>query len=730
MSSAAPGLRLRVMLHRSPLDARRGVVRLNPQVLQMLGMRPWDPLALTGQRTTAALAAPSAGEDDADIVWMDDLTCANAGVAPGEEVAIAAVEARNAATLTLSGSPQGTLVDPLALRFALLGKVLTAGDRVSLLPQDFALPGGAARDATLTDLIATLSTAFGHGWRTVVLKVEAASPGPVVRVTMETVVSLQGTSTVSPATPVPPEQPPPALSDLPGLETQAETLLELLDLGFHQQALLAKLGTRPQMGVLITGPPGSGKAALARAAAGAVGAAAVRVWGPALARLEPGAAASELRAAFARAEERAPAVLLIEDVDALAPRQEPGPLLSVLVEETAAAVTRGRIAIVCTTAHPEATASDLRRPGVLDLEIEIPVPQRADRVRILEVHTRSLPLAPDVRLDEVASRTPGFIAADLMALAREAALRAAQRAASDDLDHPVVTRADFDAALEVVKPSSLEGLQVDLAALSFDDVGDMDWLKEQLTELVIWPLRYPETFERLGIEPPTGALLYGPPGCGKTFIVKALANEAEANFLSVKGAELLSKWVGESERAVRELFRRARAAAPALIFFDELDALAPARGAGEDTGATDRVVAQLLTELDGVEELHGVFCIGATNRPDLVDPALLRPGRLERLIWVPPPDAAARAAILTSATRRMPVAEGVDLAAIGAACEGFSAADLEALARAAAMSAMRANVQAPVVDASHFEAARATIRPSLRADQVAALRAFAARARG
>lgn len=280
MTGPAPGLRLRVMLHRSPLDARRGIVRLNPQVLQLRGMRPWDPRALTGQRTTAALAAPSSGGGDGDIVWMDDLTCANAGVAPGQEVTIAPAEARPAAALTLGGGPQGTLVDPLALRFALLGKVLTPGDRVSLLPQDFALPRGAAGDATLANLIATLSTAFGHGWRTVVLEVAAASPGPVVRVTMETLVSFEGAPAVAPAAP-PPDQPPPALSDLPGLETQAETLVELFDLGFHRQDLLAKLGARPQMGVLVTGPPGSGKAALAC--------------------LEPGAAAAELRAAFGRA---------------------------------------------------------------------------------------------------------------------------------------------------------------------------------------------------------------------------------------------------------------------------------------------------------------------------------------------------------------------------------------------------------------------------------------------
>jgi transitional endoplasmic reticulum ATPase len=257
------------------------------------------------------------------------------------------------------------------------------------------------------------------------------------------------------------------------------------------------------------------------------------------------------------------------------------------------------------------------------------------------------------------------------------------------------------------------------------DVGDMDATKRELTESVLWPLRYPESFERLGVTAARGALLFGPPGCGKTFLIKALANEADANFLSVKGAELLSKWVGESERAVRELFRRARGAAPSVIFFDEIDALAPRRGAGLDGGATDRVVAQLLTELDGIEELAGVFVIGATNRPDLIDPALLRPGRFDRVVYVPPPDAAARGAMLSTLARRMPLEEGLDLAAIASNCVGYSAADLESLARAAAMNAFRESPDAPLVTRAHFEAARTTVPPSLVEEQIDALRRFA-----
>ncbi|MDQ4027065.1 MAG: AAA family ATPase, partial [Actinomycetota bacterium] len=393
-----------------------------------------------------------------------------------------------------------------------------------------------------------------------------------------------------------------------------------------------------------------------------------------------------------------------------------------------AAVSGGSTAVVCTTAHPEATAPQLREPGTLDHEIEIPLPTRDDRRRILEVRTRSIPLAPDVPFDEIAARTPGFVAADLIALCREASLRAARRASSGHRPDafPFVSQMDFTAALEVVKPSSLDGLSFEIADVTLADVGDMEDVKRELTESVLWPLRYPESFERLGVTAARGALLFGPPGCGKTFLVKALANEADANFLAVKGAELLSKWVGESERAVRELFRRARGAAPSVIFFDEIDALAPRRGTGFDGGATDRVVAQLLTELDGIEELTGVFVIGATNRPDLIDPALLRPGRFDRLIYVPPPNQAARDAMLSTLARRMPLEHGLDLAAIASDCGGYSAADLESLARTAAMNAFRERPDAPIVTRAHFDAARAMVPPSLDEKQLHALRRFAA----
>ena len=415
--------------------------------------------------------------------------------------------------------------------------------------------------------------------------------------------------------------------------------------------------------------------------------------------------------------------MLVEDVEALAPREGGEPLCSYFLGAVREAIATGRVAVVCTTSRPEQVSAQLRAPGTLDHELSIPLPDKAGRLALLQFVVKQVPLAADVVLDDLAARTPGFVAADLIALVREAGLRAAARQTAEQA--PTVAAVDFTDALEVVRPTAMGGARLDLAKVSLDDVGDMAEVKAAVTEAVLWPLQYPDTFARLGVDPPRGLLLYGPPGCGKTFLVKAIAGSGQANVLSVKGAELLSKWVGDSEKAVRELFRRAREAAPTLIFLDEVDALAPTRGQSTDGGTTDRVVASLLTELDGVEQLRNVVVIGATNRPDLVDPALLRPGRLERLIYVPPPDAAARTAILTTAVKGVPLDPSVDLVDLGNRTEGFSAADCAALIREAALTAMRASMTAVTITRANVEAALTTVRPSLDPAQVAALAAYA-----
>jgi transitional endoplasmic reticulum ATPase len=718
---------MRAALHASPLDARRGIVRVHPDVLSLLGLRPWEPLELTARRRTGAMVALAEPDVDRSLLFMDELVLANVGARPGDQVTVSTALVAPATSVVLDGlpAPMGRL-DVDALRMALLGKIVTTGDSVSLLPQDFARPHEA--DMPLGKLVTTLAREWGHSWQSWILKVTSASPGGLVRVGMQTAVAAGSSQTATSSTPVSPEGI--TLADLPALEQQVEVLREWLDLGFHRAELLAKLGARPEVGILVSGPPGSGKGPMVEAVTQAVGAKLFKIWAPALARSEPNDATQSLKSTIAKAKEQSPAVVLIEDVEALAPREDAGPLLSVLLENVASAVRDPRVAVICTTSKPEEVCPDLRRPGLLDHELLVPLPQRAQRQRILETFSRGIPLAPDVRFDELALRTPGFVAADIKALCREAALCAAQRITDAEVETPpAVHHADFVDALDVVRPSAVEQSTLEVADVTLDDVGGMEDVKRQLIETVVWPLTYPETFSRLGVEPSRGVLLYGPPGCGKTHLVKALANEAQANFFAIRGAELLSKWVGESERGVRELFRRARGSAPALIFFDEVDALAPLRGGRDDGAPTDRVVAQLLTELDGIEELQDVFVVGATNRPELIDPALLRPGRLDRLVHVPPPDAASRGDVLRAVTKRMPLGDDVDLDAIGAECDRYSAADLEGLAREAAMNAMRESMAAPVVTAAHFAAARQRVAPSIDPRAVLAAQEWAGRFR-
>ncbi|WP_431973012.1 AAA family ATPase [Micromonospora haikouensis] len=759
MAAPAPELTLVASLRPAALDGRRGVVRLHPEVLTALALRPGDPVRLAGRRVTAGIVAPAGPAASTALLYADDLLLGNLGERDGGQVTVSPAPVVPARWVTLTGPVQvAAAVSPEMLRLALLGKVVTVGDDVSLLPQDV-LP-----DASVRALVAAarhrLSSSVGYAWTSTLLTVAAAEPDVAALVTMDTVVGWEHgpatraggsagpahsgapghatgdgpaagpdatTGATGPDGRVPDgddagADAAPAVDELPGLRAQAQELTELLDLGFHHREVLGRLGTGVSLGVLVAGPAGSGKSALVRAVAARVGARVRPIWAPELAALANDAAARRLRAAADEVRGDGPAVLLVTDVEALAPADDAGPVATVFRQVLAETVRAG-VAVVCTTSRPEAVDPGLRAPDLLSLRITVPLPDQALRREQLTVLTRQVPLAEDVRLDEVAGRTPGFVAADLAALVREAGVRAALR--QKTADAPTVAMADFAAALEVVRPTTMAGSTLELADVTLDDVGDMVEVKQTLTESVLWPLTYPDTFARLGVQPPRGVLLYGPPGCGKTYLVTALAGSGRANVLSVKGAELLSKWVGESERAVRELFRRAREAAPTLVFLDEVDALAPVRGQASDGGTTDRVVAALLTELDGVESLRNVVVVGATNRPDLVDPALLRPGRLERLVYVPPPDGDARAEILRAAARNVPFADDVDLAALGGGLDGFSAADCAALVREAALAAMRESLTASTVTAGHVEAARQRVRPSLDPAQVAWLAAYA-----
>ncbi|MEV6628103.1 AAA family ATPase [Amycolatopsis sp. NPDC051106] len=746
-----PQITLTVRHTPSALDTRRGVVRLHPEVLDALGLRAWDAVHLTGARVSAALAAPTDEADVPGIVLTDDVTMSNLGVTEGAEIVVAPADVSAAKTVTVAGSRLASVsVSPHMLRLALIGKVLTVGDAVSLLPQDLAPTPGSDP----AGLRGQLSRAIGATWTNELLTVTATEPAGTVAVGPSTVVvwrdgarpapepaapraatALVRTSAVTAAEEwidaeiVEDEvaveeavEPAVPLADLIGTEATARKLAEWFDLAFHRPELLARLGAPAHLGVLLSGPEGVGKATLVRSVANESDIRVVPVAAPNLAVLDPNVAVARLREAIRKAE--GPTVLLLTDVDALLPAATPPPVATVVLEELRTALRRERFAVVATTARAESADPRLRAADLLDRELGLALPDAKTRRELLNVLLRDVPLDTGIDCGVLAERTPGFVAADLIALRRDAALRAALR--QRDADEPRISQQDLLDALATVRPVSMSTSDnLATGGLTLDDVGNMVDVKQSLTEAVLWPLRYPDSFARLGVEPPRGVLLYGPPGGGKTFLVRALAGTGALNVFAVKGAELMDKWVGESERAVRELFRRAAEAAPSLIFLDEIDALAPRRGQSSDSGVADRVVAALLTELDGVEPMREVVVLGATNRPELVDPALLRPGRLERRVYVPPPDAEARAAILVASSKNTPLGSDVDLAEVASILDGYSAADCAALIREAALTAMRESLEAREVTAAHLDAARKTVRPSLDPAQLATLEAYA-----
>ncbi|MGX1767692.1 AAA family ATPase [Dietzia sp. NPDC055343] len=780
-----PDLDLTLRLTASAADSRRGIVRAHPEVILALGMREWDAIEIVGARTTGAVVAAAAAGSPSGVLVVDEVVAANCGLGEDARVTVRAAQVTGAQSIEVQGlPPAGRGVAERVLRSALLGKVVRVGDSVTLLPRDL------GPDFPTADTTRTLRNSMGAQWSTELLTVTATVPDGVVSVQPTTAVIEAGGPGAAPAlgarpgstttTPTPhsstggaapmnsrPSGSPGgsasgratspggsstpgggseaiaavAREDLVGVADQAEVLAQWLSLALDRAELLRSLGTSPHLGVLVAGPPGVGKATMVRSVTGDRRLEVID--GPSIGAIDPAARLEAVRAAAERTRENG-GVLLVTDIDALLPA-ETEPVSTLILDRLRSVVAHPGSVLVATCVRPEEADTRLREPEICDRVLDLPLPDAADRAALLEVMLRDVP-AGELDLTAVAERTPGYVAGDLRALTREAALRAAARATESPATDPdsadpdstasAATTAvdarleqeDLIGAVSVIRPLSRSGTEeLSLGSITLDDVGDMEEVRQALTETVLWPLQHRDSFERLGVQPPKGVLLYGPPGCGKTFVVRALAASGRLTVHMVKGAELMDKWVGSSEKAVRDLFRKARDSAPSLVFLDEIDALAPRRGQTGDSGVGDRVVAALLTELDGAEPLDDVVILGATNRPELIDPALLRPGRLERLVFVPPPDAEARADILRAAGRNVPLAEDVDLARVAEELDGYSAADCAALLRESALTAMRRDIDAAEVTAEDVARARDAVKPSLDPGQVENLRQYADR---
>jgi transitional endoplasmic reticulum ATPase len=687
-------------------DIGRKIARVDSIAMKELELSPGDLIEITGRRSTVAIVWPPYKEDDGQgIIRIDGEIRRNAGTSVGEYVRISKTTAKPATKIVLAPFEPLPFVGDFGriVRGQLLNMPVAKGD-IIVVP------------------------VLGMG---VELKVSSINPSPIVMVTEGTVVEISTTPAkrieeVSGIT----------YEDIGGLHEELQRIREMIELPLKHPELFRHLGIEPPKGVILYGPPGTGKTLIAKAIANETGAHFISINGPEIMSKFYGESEARLREVFQEAEQNAPSIVFIDELDAIAPKrgevtgEVERRVVSQLLTLMDGLKSRGQVVVIGATNRIEAIDPALRRPGRFDREIRIGVPDRNGRREILLIHTRRMPLAEDVDLDELADITHGFVGADIAALVREAAMNALRRYLPEiDLEKEVipaevlekikVSREDFANALKTIQPSALREVVLEVPNVKWTDIGGLEAVKQELMEAVEWPLKYPEVFKRLGIRPPRGILLYGPPGTGKTLLAKAVATESQANFISVKGPEVLSKWVGESEKAVREIFRKARETAPCIIFFDELDSIAPRRGFHTDAGVTDRIVNQLLTEMDGIQSLKGVVVLGATNRPDILDPALLRPGRFDRVLYVPPPDKAARLAIFKIHTREMPLDEDVDLDILASVTEGYTGADIEAVVREAAMLAARENINAQKVSMRHFEKALLKIKPSVGAEEKA-----------
>ena len=706
----------------SQKDVGQGVARLDPNVMDNLGIRERDLVEIVGEKRTAAIALPSQTDIGLGVIRIDGLVRKNSGATIGGEVSVKKVHATEAKKVVLAPIENNIRVQG-DVRGLFAGKVMVQGD---IIGSQIRAPRPSMNMAfgSLFDELMDYTPAM----KEIKFAVISTNPKDIVIVGPNTEVQLhespvdvskiEGVGNLVDV----------SYEDIGGLKEEVKKVREMIEIPLKRPELFEKLGIAPPKGVLMHGPPGTGKTLLAKAVASESDAHFIAINGPEIMSKYVGGSEENLREYFEEAEENSPSIIFIDELDAIAPKREEtnGEVERRTVAQLLTLMdglkSRGQVVVIGATNRPDSLDPALRRPGRFDREIEIGVPDSEERKEVLEIHTRNMPLAEDVDLEKISNTTHGFVGADLESLCKEAAMRVVRRILPEiqnDEEIPkevmekiVVTGEDFKNAQKEIQPSALREVLVQIPDIKWDDVGGLEDVKQELKEAVEWPLKHPETFQRLGIRPPKGTLLYGIPGTGKTLLAKAVASESEANFISVKGPELLSKWVGESEKGVREVFRKAKQASPTVIFFDEIDAIASTRsGNDSDSGVTKRVVNQLLTEMDGLEELEDVAIIAATNRPDILDAGLMRPGRFDRHIQVKEPDEETRISIFKVHTKDMPLAKDVDLKKLAKSTEGYVGADIEAVCREAAMLALRDDLEASEIPNKYFKQAIEKVKP-------------------